>query len=383
MLPPGGPRCVESSSRSLRCSLSPLLGVLSPLRLEGQRASRFDREIVNGREVVAGEVLVKFRSALQGPELARVAGDTGADEVRQVGRAGAVHVRSRSLNTASLLARLRNRADVEYAEPNFIIRISAEPNDPSFGQLWGLHNIGQIINFFPGVAGADIDALPAWDLTVGSTAHVVAVIDTGIDYTHPDLAANMWSAPATFTVNVAGGPITCAAGTHGFNAITRTCDPMDDHHHGTHVAGTIGAVGNNGIGVAGVNWTARMMGIKFVDSTGNGTTADAIAAIEFAMAAKQAFAATGGADIRVLSNSWGGQEFSQALFDQVMAANTAGMLFVAGAGNNGFDNDFLPMYPASFDAAERHLRRGHLEHRRRGVVLQLRRRVGAPGRAGR
>ena len=125
---------------------------------------------------------------------------------------------------------------------------------------------------------------------------------------------------------------------------------MDDHHHGTHVAGTIGAAGDNGIGVAGVNWTTRMMGIKFVDSTGNGTTADAIAAIEFAIAAKQAFAATGGADIRVLSNSWGGQEFSQALFDQVMAADTAGMLFVAGAGNNGFDNDFLPMYPASFDA---------------------------------
>ena len=169
------------------------LGFLAPLRLEGQRASRFDREILNGREVVTGEVLVKFRSALQGPELARVAGDTGADEVRQVGRAGALHVRSRSLNTASLLARLRNRADVEYAEPNFIIRISAEPNDPSFGQLWGLRNIGQIINFFPGVAGADIDALPAWDLTAGSTAHVVAVLRTWLSERAADASEPLFS----------------------------------------------------------------------------------------------------------------------------------------------------------------------------------------------
>jgi subtilase family serine protease len=125
---------------------------------------------------------------------------------------------------------------------------------------------------------------------------------------------------------------------------------MDDQNHGTHVSGTIGAVGNNGIGVVGVNWTARLMAIKFLDAQGSGTTADAIAAVEFAIAVKQAFAATGGANIRVLSNSWGGPEFSQALLDQVNAANAADMLFVAGAGNDGFDNDILPFYPASFDA---------------------------------
>lgn len=325
------------------------LGLLWPQRLEGQRASRFDREIVNGREVVAGEALVKFRNPMQGAALARLAGEMSADEVRRVGRADAIHLRSRSVSTATLLARLRGRADVEYAEPNFIIEIGAHPNDQYFGQLWGLENTGQPINFFPGVAGADIDAVRAWDLTVGSTTHVVAVIDTGIDYNHPDLAANMWSAPSAFTVTVAGSPITCAAGTHGFNAITRTCNPMDDHHHGTHVAGTIGAVGGNGLGVTGVNWTTRLMGIKFVDSTGSGTMADAIAAIEFAIAAKQAFASTGAADIRVLSNSWGGPDFSQALLDQVIAADAAGMLFVAGSGNDAFNNDFLPKYPASFD----------------------------------
>ena len=125
---------------------------------------------------------------------------------------------------------------------------------------------------------------------------------------------------------------------------------MDDHDHGTHVAGTIGATGNNGLGVVGVNWTTRLMGIKFLDATGSGTTADAIAAVEFAIAVKQAFAATGGANIRVLSNSWGGPDFSQALLDEVNAANDEDMLFVAGAGNDSFDNDILPFYPASFDA---------------------------------
>ena len=108
--------------------------------------------------------------------------------------------------------------------------------------------------------------MSAWNISLGSTANVVAVIDTGIDYTHPDLVANMWSAPTAFTVNIDGSPITCAAGTHGFNAITRTCDPMDDQNHGTHVSGTIGATGDNGMGVVGVNWTTRLMAIKFIDA---------------------------------------------------------------------------------------------------------------------
>ena len=106
----------------------------------------------------------------------------------------------------------------------------------------------------PGTPGADIRATEGWDIALGNASNVVAVVDTGIDYNHPDLAANIWSAPAPFTVVIGGVSITCAAGTHGFNAITKTCDPMDDHDHGTHVSGTIGAIGNNAIGVAGVNW---------------------------------------------------------------------------------------------------------------------------------
>ncbi|HEX8748227.1 MAG TPA: S8 family serine peptidase, partial [Pyrinomonadaceae bacterium] len=174
------------------------------------------------------------------------------------------------------------------------------------------------------------------------------------DYNHPDLAANMWSAPIPFFVTIGGQTIRCEAGTHGFNAITKTCDPMDEYNHGTHVAGTIGATGNNGAGVAGVNWTSSIMALKFIDATGSGTLSDAIDAIEFAIQAKATFA--GGANVRVLSNSWGWNgESSQALLDQINRAEGSDMLFVASAGNGGGDlisddNDAMPFYPASYDA---------------------------------
>src|SRR5215510_3169723 len=287
--------------------------VLAPRSIVAQRAARFDRETINGRDVVAREVLVKFRQPPSASELAQLRADGDADDVRSLGRSGVFRLRSRSRSAAALAAALARRPDVAYAEPNFIVRIISEPNDPRYSELWALKNIGQVIGGVPGVSGADIHAVPAWNISLGSPDNVVGVIDTGIDYGHPDLTANMWSAPTAFTVNIDGGPVTCAAGTHGFNAITRTCDPMDDQDHGTHVAGTIGATGDNGTGVVGINWTTRLMAIKFIDATGEGTTADAIAAVEFAIAVKQRFASSGAANIRVLSNSWGGPDFSQAL----------------------------------------------------------------------
>jgi subtilisin family serine protease len=303
--------------------------------VRAQRASRFDRETVNGREVVAREVLVKFRGPIPPSELLDVATLTDTQSVERIGTAGTLRLRSRTRSAAALAQALSRHPNVLYAEPNFVIQLAATPDDSSFTELWGLDRIA---------------AIPAWDLTVGSTAHVVGVIDTGIDFTHPDLAANVWSAPTPFSVTVGNDVIHCGVGSHGFNAITRQCNPMDDHNHGTHVAGTIGAVGNNGIGVAGVNWTTQLMAMKFLDDQGSGTTADAIAAIEFAIGVKQVFQATGAANVRVLSASWGGPDFSQALLDQVNAANAADMLFVAAAGNNGSNNDILPFYPAAFDA---------------------------------
>jgi subtilisin family serine protease len=257
-------------------------------------------------------------------------------------------LRSRSKDVRTLLNELQSNPDVIYAEPNYIVRTTATPNDNGFGQLWGLNNTGQAILGAPGVPGAHISAVSAWNISTGNRNTVVGVVDSGIDYNHPDLAANVWSAPSAFSVIIAGVAINCAAGTHGFNAINNTCNPLDDNNHGTHVAGTIGSAGNNGTGITGVNWTASIMGLKFLNSSGSGNISDAIEAIEFARQVKQIFPAT--ANVRVLNSSWGGGGFSQALLDQINAANAAGMLFVASAGNSGRNNDFTAQYPANYSA---------------------------------
>lgn len=295
-----------------------------------------------------GEVLVKFRemNAAKLHSLARA-----HDLVRSRGLGGVNRLyrfRSRSKTTEALLREFSSRSDVLYAEPNFVVEAVQQPNDPHFAELWALHNTGQSFGFPAGTPGADIGALEAWTISTGTAGHVVAVIDTGIDYTHPDLQANMWTAPAVFSVSIAGSTVTCPAGSHGFNAITFACNPMDDNQHGTHVSGIIGAAGNNSLGVVGVNWTTRLMGIKFLDAGGSGYISDAVNAIEFAIQAKIAFG--GAADVRVLSNSWGGGGFSQALLDEINRAADNGMLFVAAAGNNGYDNDRSAFYPAGYSA---------------------------------
>lgn len=287
-----------------------------------------------------GEVLVKIRADASQAEkaLVNVDADADLDEALVAVEGGAIHrIRSRSRGTDQLLRDLgRNRA-VIYAEPNYVLHADTLPNDPRFGELWGLRNTGQVIQGTAGTPGADIKAEPAWSLTTGTSTVVVGVVDTGIDYNHPDLAANVWSNP--------GGIGGCAAGTHGFNAINGTCNPLDDHNHGSHVSGTIGAVGNNAVGVVGVNWTTSIMGLKFLNAAGSGTTAGAIAAIDFAVNAKIA-----GVNVRVLSNSWGGGGFSQALLDEINKANANDILFVAAAGNDGSDNDATPHFPSSYNA---------------------------------
>jgi serine protease len=240
------------------------------------------------------------------------------------------------------LAELRADPAIEYAEPNLIVRVTNLPDDPSFGALWGLNNIGQTA----GTAGADIDAPEAWDVATGSLDIVVGVVDTGIDYEHEDLAANMWRNPGELAGNgVDDDGNGVIDDVHGYNAIEDSGDPMDDRGHGTHCAGTIGAAGDNGVGVTGVNWRVSLMALKFLDGDGMGTLEAAIAAIDYAVRKKQ-----DGVNLRVLSNSWSGNSFSQALYDAVEAANAAGILFVAAAGNDaGRNNDRFPTYPASFD----------------------------------
>jgi len=320
--------------------------LLLTLLLSAGPALALKLERVEGNEVVANEVLVKFRTETT-EGLSEAVSANNVESVERVTKS-LVLMRSRDKDVIALMQDLAARGDVEFAEPNYLLYPDAHPNDPLFGQQYALENTGQIIGGTVGVPGADISAVPAWDISTGSRANVVAVVDTGINYQHPDLVDNVWSAPADFTVTVGGMDITCPVGSHGFNAITNSCDPLDDNGHGTHCSGVIGAAGDNGLGIAGINWSASIMGAKFLPASGGGTTANAIKAIDFTVQAKLAFADTAEANVRILSNSWGGGGFSQSLADAIDRAQDNNILFVVAAGNGGRDIDTAPLYPASY-----------------------------------
>lgn len=231
---------------------------------------------------------------------------------------------------------------VAYAEPNYILHAIATPDDSSLDQLWGLHNEAQT----GGTQDADIDATEAWDISTGSKDVVIGVIDTGIDYNHPDLQANIWVNPNEIAGNgVDDDGNGVIDDIHGFNANANSGDPMDGNGHGTHVAGTIGAVGNNADGVVGVNWDVTMIGCQFLDANGSGSTAGAIACIDYFTNLKL----NHGVDIKATNNSWGGGSFSQALKDSIAAGGDAGILFIAAAGNAAADNDANASYPSGYD----------------------------------
>jgi subtilisin family serine protease len=226
---------------------------------------------------------------------------------------------------------------VVYAEPDYIWHADLIPNDTLFGQEWGMNNTGQN----GGTPDADIDAPEAWDVTTDAPGVVVAVIDTGIKWDHPDLAANIWTnvneIPNNGIDDDGNGYID---DTRGWDFVNNDNNPTDDHGHGTHCAGTIGAVGNNGQGVAGVVWNVQLMPLKFLDASGSGTTSSAIKAVTYAN--------RNGA--KISSNSWGGGGFSQALYDAIKTGrDTYDTIFVAAAGNAANNNDANPSYPASYD----------------------------------
>jgi subtilisin family serine protease len=226
---------------------------------------------------------------------------------------------------------------VLYAEPDYVWQAIATPDDASFSEMWGLNNTGQT----GGTPDADIDAPEAWDVQTGIASPIVAVIDTGVDYNHEDLSANMWTNSAEIPGN---GMDDDGNGFvddfYGYDFVNDDADPMDDDDHGTHVSGTVGASGNNGVGVAGVSWQVRIMALKFLDASGFGTTEGAIMAIEYAIAM----------GARVMNNSWGGGPFSQALKDAIDAAGAADITFVAAAGNDGEDTDASMHYPSGFNS---------------------------------
>jgi uncharacterized repeat protein (TIGR01451 family) len=224
---------------------------------------------------------------------------------------------------------------VAVAEPDFVVHALLTPNDPSFSQLHGLHNTGQS----GGVPDADIDAPEAWDIATGSRSILVGVIDTGIDHTHPDLAANMWTNPGEIPGNgIDDDGNGYVDDVRGWDFVNDDNNPMDDHYHGTHCAGTIGAVGGNGVGIVGVAHQVSMVGLKFLSASGSGATSDAIEAVAYSTLI----------GCHLTSNSWGGGGYSQALHDAIAAAGDNGRLFIAAAGNNGRNTDSSPNYPSGY-----------------------------------
>lgn len=240
-------------------------------------------------------------------------------------------------DTLRLKEQLARHPDVESVELNYRVTVAQIPNDPRFSEQWGLHNIGQT----GGAFDADIDAPEAWDVTTGSNV-VVAVIDTGVDYTHEDLRANMWintgEIPANGIDDDGNGYVDDV---HGYDFLNNDNNPADDNGHGTHVAGVIAAAGNNGVGITGVNWgSAKIMPVKFLGADGSGNIVNAIRALRYATAM----------GAKVTNNSWTGGGYSQALLDAIMEADAEGALFVAAAGNDGLNTDFAQVLPAGYDA---------------------------------
>ncbi len=231
---------------------------------------------------------------------------------------------------------LKANPKVQLVQPDAKITAQLIPNDARFSELWGMNNTGQS----GGAFDADIDAAEAWDKATGTGQTVVAVIDTGVDYNHPDLKANIW----TNTREVAGnGRDDDGNGyvddVRGFDFFNNDADPMDDNGHGTHVAGTIGAVGNNSIGVAGVNWRTKIMPLKFLGGDGSGYLSGAIDAVNYAVA--------NGA--KLSNNSWGGGPYDATLGKAISNAATKGHIFVAAAGNDSQNNDAETSYPSGYN----------------------------------
>lgn len=305
------------------------------------------------------EVLVRFKSGTSLDRVREIASanhDTLIDEIESVDGLTAIDDLDNA-DAKTVAAQYAAMSDVLYAEPNFQIKLddpiqkevprdlverpltAEQPDDPMFNDQWALNNLGQD----GGTERADIDALEAWIKTKGSEEVVVAVLDSGVDYTHQDLAENMWQRPASLAPYT-DDELGTFNDLHGYNGTDRIADPMDDNGHGTHCAGIIGAEGDNGIGVAGVNWTVKIMPLKFLGRGGMGSTNDAIEAINYAIDRKK-----NGVNVRIISASWGSNSYSKALEDTIRAAGDAGILFIAASGNDGSNNDNWPHYPSNYD----------------------------------
>ncbi len=293
-----------------------------------------------GKEFACEQALVRFSKSASPEYIQQVFSKLDATPLQYFNQSRIYYVKfNRSTDTLDQVVDLRDENKVLMAVPNAKVTADSLPNDPYFSYLWGLRNTGQ---FSSNGTGADIGIDDVWDHITDSSSIVVAVIDTGVDYTHPDLANNMWVNTGEIPNNsIDDDDNGYVDDVYGYDFFNDDGDPFDDHYHGTHVAGTIGAVGNNSIGVVGVAQTASIMAVKFLGSDGWGYYSGAVSAIEYAVA--------NGA--KVLNNSWGGGSYDYALANAVAASNTAGTIFVAAAGNSGENTDYYPNYPSCISSS--------------------------------
>jgi subtilisin family serine protease len=331
------------------------------------KTERINTTVDQKRTVSQGEpeVLVKFRSDVKLSDIKNIAArnnDRVEDEIESVKNLVSIDDLD-NVDAAKVAEMYRSMKDlVIYAEPNYQININqmptrpvdvkvkevpvipgddkaSAPNDPMFKEQWALNNDGQN----GGKAKAHLDVLKAWLKNKGSEDVVVAVLDTGVDYTHQDLITNMWIRPENVPA-YSDDELGTINDKNGFNSDANSGDPMDQNGHGTHCAGVIGAEGNNSLGIAGINWKVEIMPLKFLGRGGFGSTKNAIEAINYAIDRKKA-----GVNIRVINASWGSTQYSKALEDAIRAAGDAGILFIAAAGNASTDNDNRPHYPSNYD----------------------------------
>ncbi|MBW1807034.1 MAG: S8 family serine peptidase [Deltaproteobacteria bacterium] len=274
-------------------------------------------------------VLVKFKNGLAESKADGIAAELGLVRAEKRSRTGVDRLRLTNRETVeTAVARLSKDPRIAYAEPNYKIRLLNVPNDPRYDECYGMHNTGQT----GGTADADIDAQEAWDISIGSYNVVVAVLDTGVDYTHPDLVDNMWTNENEIAGNGQdddnNGYIDDV---RGWDFEFENNDPMDDYSHGTHCAGTIGGVGNNGLGVAGVAWRVTIMPLRIIGGQDLETYCiDASEAVYYAV--------DNGADIMSCS-WWTVEHYSQTLEDAVAYADQNDVFLVAAAGNDSTNDD--------------------------------------------
>ena len=284
-------------------------------------------------QYVPGEVLVKFKPAAIAQERTATIAALGHTVVTHLGQPGWMHVKlGTGQSVTEALVVYQNNPNVEAVQPNYIYRAAAVPNDTQYGQLWAFKNTGQAVTtgtYMPtsGTAGDDMNIEPAWDHITDCSSVVVAVVDSGVNYTQEDLAANMWN----------GGP---SFPNHGWNYVNNNNDPMDLDGHGTHVAGIIGAAGNNGKGTTGICWKASIMAVRVLDATGSGDDATIIQGINFAI--------NHGA--RVISMSLGSDvPVDPAFSDAITSAQTNDIVVTVSAGNKAKDNDAVTAhFPCNF-----------------------------------